>query len=370
MNIVDKYFFNKSSTANIQYDYLDGLRGIAILFVILGHLGYFGMQAFPWISFFGSAKYGVFLFFTLSSFLLTLPFLRLQKKEFWDIKIWLNFGARRLFRIFPLFIIVLMISYGFAESGMFIPLSGSEFWRHLLLQQGKSIFWTIPVEFKYYLVLPLVALSLALLKRRVFFATMLFVVLLGIINYLLWNPVSSPTNTIILGPYLPIFLLGSFSAFVLEKISKQKWTESASFKIACEIGSFILILSIVILVPDIFGKIVDRRISTDYLDKSFLLFGIVWSGFIMLCHLGSGVLRKIISFKAIRFIGIISFSIYLWNPPVIFFIKQTSLDPVVKAWSVILMTIIVSTISYLVIERPFMQIRLYPSKKKTIRPLR
>lgn len=347
----------------LQYDYLDGLRGIAVLFVLFSHLSNYGLHAFPRISFSGSGKYGVFLFFNLSAFLLTLPFLRLTNSELRNIKVWLNYGVRRFFRIFPLFIIVLTISYNFKDNALFIPISTWEFKRHLLLLHGKNIFWTIPVEFKYYFILPVVALIFVLFKKNIVPSTIFITATLIIVIRLLWPSENSQMNTVILGPYLPIFLLGSFSALLIEKTSNLKWIEKASFRLASETGAFVLILSIFILIPEILGKILDRGITTDSLHKDFLLFGIIWSLFIVLCHLGSGVLRKILSGKPIRFIGIISFSMYLWHIPVILFVRNSNLILHNKAWSAILITIIVSTISYLVIERPFMRIRLYAINK-------
>jgi len=65
--------------------------------------------------------------------------------------------------------VVLLVSYLFSTrypTPYVIPLSGTELLDHLTLQAGKSIYWTVPVEFKYYLVLPFVAAGFSLLLRR------------------------------------------------------------------------------------------------------------------------------------------------------------------------------------------------------------
>jgi hypothetical protein len=64
-------FLAKRSPSALQLDGLDGLRGFAVLFVVLGHLG--SQQRSPGfgIDFSGAGKYGVYLFFVLSAFLLT-----------------------------------------------------------------------------------------------------------------------------------------------------------------------------------------------------------------------------------------------------------------------------------------------------------
>ena len=58
MRVFKRIFANRSSSANLQFDSLDGLRGIAVSFVLLSHLSSVGF-----VSFAGSGKTGVFLFF-------------------------------------------------------------------------------------------------------------------------------------------------------------------------------------------------------------------------------------------------------------------------------------------------------------------
>ena len=52
---------------------LDGLRGIAVLMVVLSHLSLLQLNPFP-VDFAGTGKCGVYLFFVLSAFLLTYQF--------------------------------------------------------------------------------------------------------------------------------------------------------------------------------------------------------------------------------------------------------------------------------------------------------
>lgn len=77
---------------------LDGLRGYAVLSVILFHCGilYWG-----WL--------GVQLFFALSGFLITLSLFSGKEKSF---KLYLkNFYVRRALRIFPLYFLFLFIVF-------------------------------------------------------------------------------------------------------------------------------------------------------------------------------------------------------------------------------------------------------------------
>ncbi|MBK9055180.1 MAG: acyltransferase [Chloroflexi bacterium] len=77
-------------------DSLDGLRGLAVLLVILGHTSNREAYFFPGANFAGMGKSGVFLFFILSSFLLTYPFLE-KGEEARSKNFLLNYAIRRFF---------------------------------------------------------------------------------------------------------------------------------------------------------------------------------------------------------------------------------------------------------------------------------
>jgi peptidoglycan/LPS O-acetylase OafA/YrhL len=78
---VDRWHVNPS--ANKDYDLIDGLRGIAILMVLIGHQFYRNPAAGPWKQFFMvliNPGFGVIIFFALSGFLISLPFWKLKNK--------------------------------------------------------------------------------------------------------------------------------------------------------------------------------------------------------------------------------------------------------------------------------------------------
>src|SRR5436190_6342563 len=81
-----------------HYPALDGLRGIAILLVVLLHnFGFMNYFFFGWL--------GVDLFFVLSGFLITNILLNtLGEPNFLK-----NFYLRRILRIFPLYYLILII---------------------------------------------------------------------------------------------------------------------------------------------------------------------------------------------------------------------------------------------------------------------
>ena len=168
---------------------LDGLRGLAVLTVFLSHTSLSGHRALPFLNSAGTGKMGVFLFFILSSFLLTYPFLIKQEKCF-ERNALINFSYRRFFRIYPLFVLYLLValvsSYVLPsalnrpESGIPFFLTPIEFLKHVFLQQGKGVTWSILVEFRYYFVLPVLAYVYAVLFRGDFWEVLQHASVLGI----------------------------------------------------------------------------------------------------------------------------------------------------------------------------------------------
>src|SRR3954469_22490824 len=139
---------------------LDGLRGLAVLLVLLDHASDAELRLFPAANMNRAGKYGVHLFFVLSAFLLTHLLLLRPAAELARARTWINYAVRRFLRIFPLYVLVLAVVV------LLHRLKWHDFFTHILLRDGKRQFWTIPVEVKYYMILPLVAVTLSWLRER------------------------------------------------------------------------------------------------------------------------------------------------------------------------------------------------------------
>ena len=176
---------------------LDGLRGIAIILVMLFHLTYF-LPGVPLdVAFLRLTNYGwtgVDLFFVLSGFLITGILLEAKGTP----NYFKNFYARRALRIFPLY-------YGFVAFLIFVyPLAAAQFRaeRDILVENrwwvlgyavnwivawtgdfgrtplGTGGFWSLAIEEQYYLMWPAVVL---LLSRRVLFRVCIGIALFSVV---------------------------------------------------------------------------------------------------------------------------------------------------------------------------------------------
>ncbi|MCG3115724.1 MAG: acyltransferase [Candidatus Manganitrophus sp. SA1] len=164
-----------STGPEVNLDYIDMLRGIAILGVLLVHstlgLRPSGLSALPfhleWLLF--SGRYAVTLFFVVSAFTLIRSLHRRTATESRPI---FKYFLRRFFRIAPAYYLVLFIIFGLKGHGMpdyVNPLRTSLTWPDLILHLFflNSFFpyftndfigveWTISAEFLFYLLLPLI----------------------------------------------------------------------------------------------------------------------------------------------------------------------------------------------------------------------
>src|SRR6266487_6454074 len=161
---------------------LDGVRGVAVLMVIVFHVNrvtgdnLWNQAANPLASSISTAGgIGVTLFFVLSGFLLFMPFAKaLLYKTNWPLA--RVFYMRRVLRIVPayyvsLFLIILFQHPEYLHRDhlkdlllfvtFFMDSSRATF------RQLNGPFWTLATEWQFYMILPLIAPGIAPLMRRV-----------------------------------------------------------------------------------------------------------------------------------------------------------------------------------------------------------
>ncbi len=207
---------------------LQGLRGLAVLGVLfyhchprLEHTWLFKPAMWGWA--------GVNLFFVLSGFLITSILIESREKPHY----FKNFYARRVLRIWPVYVLILVFVY--AEAPWYIGLSvwdavrTAPWWAYVLFLQNMFHIalppalgptWSLAIEEQYYFVW---APVVRFLGRPLLLATLLFAVLIAspvirMLN-LRWL---TPTHTLI---HLDGIALGSLLALGLYRLalSRRTW---------------------------------------------------------------------------------------------------------------------------------------------------
>jgi peptidoglycan/LPS O-acetylase OafA/YrhL len=204
---------------------LDGIRGLAALYVVMFHcwlLSFHGFPANPGPAWLGWLLYGhlaVVLFLVVSGFSLSIS----PARQEWQLGGAGRFAWRRALRIVPPYWAALVFSLVIAWAVLPQPHSGPPTGRSvvvygLLLQDlfvapvPNGAFWSIAVEAEMYVLFPL----LLLIRRRAGAAVLLAVVTVPVLVIGLRNPdVSTVDRLTGLTPQLvPLFVMGMLGAGV------------------------------------------------------------------------------------------------------------------------------------------------------------
>jgi peptidoglycan/LPS O-acetylase OafA/YrhL len=289
------------------YPALDGLRGVSILIVVLGHIG-LNYYLVPYHLLVDSDT-GVHIFFVISGFLITTLLLKEKlKNDYISLK---RFYIRRALRILPVAYLFLVVLIGlnlffklkiqpldFIASFLFfknLPIRNEPYTAH---------FWSLAVEEQFYLTFPFL---LASNINRYLLTALFFIVVIPIIAVLGYYQVNIPAIPMITkicmymfwkGPV--IILIGSvFSILMFKGIIKPERIKPNYFL------SFILLIIAVTISAKTF-MFYSKYIS-EYL--SAILIACV----IILSINTKNLLSDILSSGLLVRVGILSYSIYIWQ---------------------------------------------------------
>lgn len=355
------FFFNDHKDEHVSS--LDGLRGIAVLLVMLSHATLEDLFFFDTTAFLGIGKGGVFLFYALSAYLLDKQITQALRKNEAHKSFWIRYFIRRFLRIYPMFIIALFIFWGVSSLGIKTQISNSkEFFQHLFLLDGRGVFWSIPVEFKYYFLSPLLLLVCHHMLRWDLKKIALMLIVLSALAMLLGSLIHLPKISTL--RHLMIFLTGTFIAIFDVVKGKPGWMNviGKMTGIICVVVLSILLFMNLNIMHDWLG------ITTNAGRKGLIIYSSLAAVLLMAALWDKSFFRKFLEWKVFRFTGIISFSLYLLHMPVIFLMTSGWWDvpEKLRVFVYFAATFLVSTITFLLIEKPVSRIRINTSKKQTI----
>lgn len=330
---------------------IDGLRGLAALMVVASHASGLGVGLLPGLSLEGIGKHGVYLFFAISAYLLTAQWLDACAAQRRDPRHWLHYLLRRVTRIYPLYALVLLGGWALAPRGLGVPLDGAAVWRHLSLQEGRNIYWSVPVEFLYYLVIPALALWLGSSLPR---TVRLGAVVLGTAAVMgAWPAAEAPTNGITLGYYLPVFLGGSLAAWACSAPLVRP-PPAALTALADGLLAALFVLGI----PAVLATLGAAR-DSEILHRQFLGWGLAWGG--VLWALQAGWLprwTRLLAWPGLRACGRWCFGLYLLHLPALYVARLLPWPSVAQGWAGLALAVLLAAAAHRFVERPAMRARL------------
>ncbi len=356
------------SDGTLQLDALDGLRGFAVLMVILAHTGNAGFHLLPPLDFSGAGHVGVFLFFGLSAFLLTNAFAVHGDASFSRTSL-LRYFERRFLRIYPLYFLYVTAAVlstwlltninGGKPTGIPMAMSESEYLRQIFMVEGKGITWSIPVEFHYYFMLPFVAYAYCkLCKCRI--VPVIALTTLALVAISMLRPLQDAASLRSVVYHLPVFLLGSVSAVLHQRWINSSWTNRVQPRVILEWFGIAALIAAMLMTPSILKMLSLSGAFKPH--RQFLLFAILWAVVIFATIHGNGYLGRLFRISWLRYLGFISFSAYLFHPVFISALAKTGLSeklgPAISGWMVLLLTVISAYASFLIVEKPISQASL------------
>lgn len=338
---------------------LDGLRAVSILVVIVAHLSLTDQfkNKIPYLNYYEWGDFGVHIFFVISGFLITTLLLNEEIKQG---RIGLKkFYIRRFLRIFPAYYFFLLCIYFL---NLKFDFDIKSFAAPLTFTTGVPIFdgeagwtlghtWSLAVEEQFYILYPcfLVVFRSKKVRISVLIAGVVLFPLLRV--YLYHTCFPKFTYSILYRGDCIIWgcLLGFYASKI--KIVFAKYKKLINY-ILC-----FLVVNVLLL------KICTINLFLGFLTVPFVntfqsLFALaIIIKYTLLKPVPDSWIFKLLNSRVMVFIGILSYSIYLW--------QQLAIQPKSDQffWAAFpvnsFVTFFLALLSYTLIEKPFLKIKNY-----------
>jgi peptidoglycan/LPS O-acetylase OafA/YrhL len=381
----------KSTNNRIRLAYLDGIRGLAALYVVLVHSWALDDTLQPsllWLPVTKLLRYGIFavvIFIVLSGYCLMLPVVRSNKKNFSGGL--LGFLKRRVRRILPpyyaallfcaalsgvIFLLEHTIDLSWYQEG-FNPLHGlfspsfsfHDLLVYLLLLQNFGLHlntidgptWTVAIEWQIYFIFAI--LLIPIWRRLGLFATVGIAIALGVgLKYLMGEEISFHACPWFIG----LFALGMAAAEInfSQKPSLMWINKSLPWSVLAAVFASFAFLGEWLrfdLIPGFPQWIVHYFVALG--TACFLIY---CTNFLIKGKSLPPVLSIILESRIVVELGVFSYSLYITHAPIVWLVHQfllsQQLSPTMMAvkWFLfaVPLSLVVAYIFHCIFERPFM----------------
>jgi peptidoglycan/LPS O-acetylase OafA/YrhL len=365
--------------SNIYFPSLNGVRAIAAIMVIFHHIEQVknsntlpNLAALP--IFHKTGALGVTLFFVLSGFLITY-LLYVEQNSTKTINL-LKFYMRRLLRIWPLYFFIIAVSLTYSFYFGTNPLSSNFFKEKLFLYSFflpniayilyasggfPSQLWSVGTEEQFYLIWP------HLIKNKLIASIKGLIIIIFIVNIckIFFYTQSLDNEFSFHGIKVHNFAYQFLDKFRVDcmavgaiganlyfnkasYVQALKFIYSNTFQVASYLTLFVLLLA-----PTNFGLFENQIFSVLFL-------------FIILNLATNPNTFMTLENKPLKFLGAISYGLYIYHPLILISIMQLSLFlniqssssfPILYGITVFISTIVISYLSYKYIESPFLRLK-------------
>ncbi|KAF1331095.1 Acyltransferase family, partial [Globisporangium splendens] len=302
--------------------FLDGVRGLAAIFVVTQHSGY--------MSDINLGACAVDIFFVLSSFLLTMLFYKKSAQllaQNASLRKWgytlADYFSKRFFRVYPLFALVAIVIWTLPRDSkkryyVFHDPDHYDLFKVLTFDfpSRYHVFWTLPLEIAYYFLIPVFVLAVLRLRRVwwvPFIPLYTWIVYAGLYSY--------RTSHYPLRPHIPTFLSGSMAAVVFVKL--DAWLQQTAFqfhKWHMLVVRGVESVTLAVLLSVCFRGLFFHWVKANPVSQTpgFPFVSVLVTILIVLEMLWPSSLSSALEWSVLRYWGKISFSVYLLHSFVIY----------------------------------------------------
>ena len=325
---------------------IDGLRAIAIISVLVYHaeISLAGLKVFT------GGYLGVDIFFVISGYIIT----KIIIKEHHERKFEINFFLyRRIRRIFPVLLLValitLLLGWYILVPTSYVQLSESIissffFSSNFYFNYSDQIYgndnglikpflhtWSLSIEEQFYIFFPFILIYCLKRKSYDLINSILILSFLSTFTFL----IIPKENFYFIYSRAWELLIGVFICINEEKIKKNKFFVHNLHKFK--------LISIVLLF--LCMMIYDNEVA----HPSYLtLFPIILISVLIIEDNKKKLVDKLLSVRIVVFVGIISYSLYLWHYPIFAFTRITEFatGDIFKKFLILVSLIAISSLSY------------------------
>jgi peptidoglycan/LPS O-acetylase OafA/YrhL len=335
---------------------LDGIRGVAILLVLAGHITQNLSGIEPrvrlWLMAFANSSAGVRLFFVLSGYLITtLLAQEYQRSGTVSLRQFYWHRALRIFPAFYVYFITLAVIEWFRGGKFQFPAflaAGTFTWNYAAhaLSADQSTYWnlghlwTLALEQQFYLFWPLVLLALRPPRTLIFSGILLlWCPLARIATYILF-PEQRGYVGMMFHTGIDSIMAGCAAALVVRSAGSRDWIARRARLLFWGAAVWLLVCS-PILATIVRGSPIAIGFSIDAIAAACVIA--------VLHHSHAAPLRSWFEYGFLPSLGIISYSLYLWQQ---LFLGPDNLTQPINAVFGIVAATAIAFFSYTFVEKP------------------
>jgi len=302
---------------------LDGWRGVAILLVLADHYRALLLHWFPGFPLDGIGQHGVNIFFVLSGYLITSKLLEN------DASLW-QFYVRRFFRLMPVawtYLLFLAVMSAWLHMHFLTHLKASLFFYRNFIEGdpgNTGHFWSLSIEEQFYFVWPWVLLLCK--RKRAFWVAVAGAAGVAIYRFAMWSRYNHVGPNFMTQVRADALLVGCALAILM---ADPRW-----YQVASRWSRILILPSLAVLLYCIRRYTWLPPLAESLATAALIAASVQWP---------RSMFSRVLSFRPLAALGLISYSVYVWQE---FFIITGG------PWSLFVLMPVFATLSYFCIERP------------------